>query len=145
MWAAAVHEELLHNWADLGGPNMLLYLFTLLPATPKPQSTYERVLELVSLGLIVSVTCTIFEPRPFPGLPGPAAGPGGPRIDQQSWDQIYVLSSLRSAAKQRIASRIPARRKTRPTLIGNASSTTVPRPGTAGQTSITALRAVNLD
>ncbi len=38
-------------------------------------------------GLILCATCTIFETEPFPG-PGPAMGPGGPKIGRQSLTRI---------------------------------------------------------
>ncbi len=50
-----------------------------------------------SPGLIVGATCLFFEPGPFPGLPGPALGPEGPKIDRKSGAGFIVLSSLRSA------------------------------------------------
>ncbi len=40
-----------------------------------------------------------FEPGPFPWLPGPAAGPKGPKIGQKSGAGFSILSSLRSAHK----------------------------------------------
>ncbi len=38
-----------------------------------------------------------FEPGPFPGLPGPAVGPKGPKIIQKPGAGFIIVSSLRSA------------------------------------------------
>ncbi len=38
-----------------------------------------------------------FEPRPFPGLPGPAVGPKGPKLDQKPGAGFIISISLRSA------------------------------------------------
>ncbi len=39
----------------------------------------------------------LFEPGPFPALPGPAVGPKGPKIGQKPVAKSIILSSLRSA------------------------------------------------
>ncbi len=41
-------------------------------------------------------TCIIFEPEPFPRLPGPAVGPKGPKIGQKPGAGIIISPCIRS-------------------------------------------------
>ena len=59
-------------------------------------------------GVILTVTCTIFEPEPLPGLLEPVVGPGGQKIGQKPRGRIYrgifpeVLISLKQNFKNQL-------------------------------------------
>ncbi len=74
--------------ADFRGPQIYLFSVILARSTPKSQSAHERDLELVS-GADFAQRALSFESDPFPGPPGPAVCPEGPKFDKQQKGRFF--------------------------------------------------------
>jgi hypothetical protein len=83
----------LNTWADLGGSRTNI-LSCYIPARPIPQGAHERALDSVS-GEVLLHRTLVFKPDPFLGSqgPGPAVGPGGPKIYRKQQILIYLFIS----------------------------------------------------
>ncbi len=77
---------------SLGWPQVTydLYLIVLCFSADNHNHNVPRTGPYVwSPRLICCETCIICKPDSFPGFPGPAADPGGPKIDRQTQTRIF--------------------------------------------------------